>query len=264
MGRAIISTCDFNSKEVMKFLNKFKFQVLLMVGLMMVTLCSCADHSTQMTSEESSSIVSNEKVEFSEPDATEETEMQASGAFSDNTLGSIFQLINDVIGKDLDTAEKMIGDFFDVEFKEKPGHVMTDERMGVVTTLHFYDQILSKDSVRFNGIEIWTDEENGLIRRVSLTCTNTSYTAASIEDTPEFRDEIKKLNIDMNNEFKLAKGEPFKTGDLAWDEDSFYNCFIVSDDCLACIEIRDFTEPEGNGLLSTTAIFADCEILVYY
>ena len=236
---------------------------LLAIGLMMAMICSCTDKSTQMTSDDVSSVVSSEEVGFSETtDMTEETEMQAGGAFYDNTLGSIYQLISDVMGEDLNTAEKMIGEFFDVELKDRTGSMMTSERMDIVTTIHSYAQILSKDSVRFNGIEIWTDEENGLIRRVSLTCTNTSSTAASIEDTPEFRDEIKRLNVDMNDEFKLAKGEPFQTGDLAGDDDSIYNFYNVSDNCLASIEIRDFTELDGNGLLSTSIIFADCEILL--
>ena len=239
-----------------------RFKLLLVAGLILVTICSCEDKSTQMTSEDSTSIVSVEKVESSEPDTTEETETQVGGTFSDNTLGSVFQLINDVMGKDLNTAEKMIGDFFDVELKDTTGAMVTSERMGIVTAIHTYAQILCKDSIRFNGMEIWTDEEDGRIRRVCLTCKNTSYTTAPIEDTPEFRDEIKKLNADLNAECRLAKGEPFQTGDLAGDEDSIYNYYNISDDCLASIEIRDFTEPEGNGLLSTSVIFADSEILL--
>ena len=242
-----------------------RFKVLLVAGLMMALICSCTDHGTQMTSEDSMnsvSNVSNEEVEISEPDTTTEPETQVTGTFSDNTIGSIFQLINDVMGKDLNTAEKMIGEFFDVELKDRTGSMLTSERNDIVTTIHSYSQILSKDSVRFNGMEIWTDEEDGRIRRVIITCTNMSYTAAPIEDTPEFRDEIKKLNVDMNNEFMVSTGKPYQTGDLVGDEDSIYNFYKISDDCLGNIEIRDFTEPEGNGLLSTSAIFADCEILL--
>lgn len=252
----------------------------LVAGLMMITVCSCTDKSAPITSGDASGTGYEERsdapstafedesdapgtyVEESS-DASEEVGSKVGGMFSDSTLGMLFQLTNDVLGKDLATAEEMIGGFFDVELKDRTGSMVTSERKDIVTTIHSYIQILSKDSVRFNGMEIWTDKEDGRVRRIAITCTNSSYTAELIEDTPEFRDEIKKLNADFNDEMKRSMGDPYETGDLVGDEDSIYCYYKVTDDCLANIEIRDFTEPDGNGLLSTSIIFADCDVLLF-
>ena len=81
-------------------------------------------------------------------------------------------------------AEKMIGEFFDVELDDSLGNIMTNERNGIVTTMHVYTDMFDKDSVRFNGLQIWTDEKDGHVRRVEFTLDNSGIISVPIEDTP--------------------------------------------------------------------------------
>ena len=246
-----------------------KKHVKLTAGLMalalMFSVCSCTDKGSKNTSDEPDRIVSDEDdkgaAETTTEATTEATTTQKSGLFSDSTIGSICQLSNDVIGKDIDTAEKMINEFFGVDLVDSTGSILTDERGGVVTAVHVYVQMLVKDDVRFNGIQLWTDKEDGHVRRIELVLCNSSYTTVAIDDTPEFREEIKKQYKSIRYELEDSIGDAYEFGNLVWDEDSYYYLFRVSTECLALVEIRDFTEEGGNDLMEMTLIFADCEQL---
>ena len=158
----------------------------------------------------------------------------------------------------------MIGEYFGVDLVDKTGSILTHTINGIETTEHVYVQMLTKDTVRFNGMDILTDKANGLVKRVEFTLSNSDYTQVHIDDTEEFRDEIRKLNQDLIEELKKAYGEAFETDTLVWDEDSIYYSYSVSDNRFAYVEIRDFTEPGGNDndLVATTLIFADCKELL--
>ena len=167
-----------------------------------------------------------------------------------------------VIGKDQAAAEKMIGDFFGVELEDLLGGIMTDERNGIVTVVHVYNKLLVKDSVRFNEMEIWTDKEDGRVRRVEFILVNDAYNAYKIDDTPEFREEIKKQYSGVKERLQLSYGKEIKTGNPIYDEDSFFFIYQVSDECFAYVEIRDFTEEGGNGLLKMNIVYADVQDLL--
>ena len=182
--------------------------------------------------------------------------------FSDNVTGSIMQVMYDVIGQDQETAEKMIGGFFGVELNDSLGNIMTNERNGIVTKMHVYTDMFVKDSVRFNSCQIWTDEKDGHVRRVELSLDNNGLISVPIDDTPEFQSEIKSLYEDVNDELKISLGQPKDSGANMWDEDSFWAYYQISNDRFAYVEVNDYTEPGGNGLVSTTVVFADSEVLL--
>lgn len=248
-----------------------KITAVLMALALMFSLCSCTDKGSKKSSGDSGRIVSDDDdkgaTEKTTEDTTEGTSeattTQNGASFSNSTLGSICQLTSDAIGTDLTTAEKMFNEFFGIELVDGTGNILTDERGGIATTVHVYVHMLVKDDVRFNGMQIWTDKEDGHVRRIELVLCNTSYTTVAIEETPEFMEEIKTLNKNINDELKKSLGDPYESGDLVWDEDSLYSVYKVSDGCLAYVEIRDFTEEGGNGLLKTQLIFADCKELAF-
>lgn len=239
-----------------------RVMALLMAVLMMILFCSCSAKES----------AKNEKDEGGNPGRVISSDQFKSGdedyggaaGFSGSIYNQIFGLSFGVIGKDLKTAEEMIGDFFGVEPIDKTGNILTTTINGVVTTEHVYVQMLVKDTVRFNGMVILTGKDNGLVKRVEFALSNSDYTHVHIDDTSEFRDEIRKLNRDLIDELKKAYGEAFETDILVWDEDSIYYSYNVSDNCFAYVEIRDFTEPGGNDndLVATTLIFADCKELL--
>lgn len=181
--------------------------------------------------------------------------------FSDNTIGSIMQVMYNAIGKDQATAEQMIGEFFGVELEDRLGDRMTDERGDIVSKMHVYTDIFAKDSVRFNGMQIWTDDNDGHVRRIELTLCNTGYTTVPIEDTPEFQSEIISLFNDADGELQKSFGQPREAGASMWDEDSFWARYEISSDRYIYVENLNYTEPGGNGLVSTQIIFADAELL---
>lgn len=184
------------------------------------------------------------------------------GRFSGNVPGSVMELMYDVIGKDQATAEKMIGEFFSVELNDRTGNIMTNERNGIVTQMHVYNDMLVKDSVRFTGMEIWTDEKDGRVRRIELSFRNDEAASASVEDTPELQSEIKKLYDDIDAELKKSLGQPKDSGTNSWDEDSFWAYYEISSDHYVYEEVIDYTEPGGNGLVATIVSFADTEVLL--
>ena len=225
----------------------------LMAIAMMFSICSCT--------EKSQSGSSNRGRVYAEEDRKPEFGQLPS--FSQDTLGSLFQVCSDAMGKDLSEAENLIGDFFDTRLQDQTGYILTNERSGIVTTMHIYVQMLEKDDIRFNGMEIWADEKDGYVRRISFALENSDYTTVPIDDTPEFREEIKGLGYSINDALESIAGTPFDSGLCAWDDDSPYNCYQISDSFYANVELRDFTEAGGNGLMSVDLVFADCDILLY-
>jgi len=263
----------------MKKANKFK--AVLVAGMMTVALCSCSNEDKNVIdaeptksvtdsvavvteSEQTNSIEPGISVENISPEVeiTPETVITPEESSNYDTLTEITELISGVIGTDRTDAEEKIGEYFGVELKDTTGAFVSSEIKGLVFRVHTYPQILSKDDIRFNGMEIYTDQSDGHVCLVMLTCTNSDYTTEHIEDTPEFRDEVKKLNSDLNNVLKNSMGEPFKSGRLAMDENSIYYYYKVSDNLLASVELRDFTDPDENGLLSTSVFYVDNEIFL--
>lgn len=237
-----------------------RLMALALAAVMMISFCSCSakNEKDEDESENPVRVISSDQFKSGDED------FQGASGLSGSVFNQIFELSSDVLGKDLDTAEKMIGEYFGVDLVDRTGNIITTTINGVVTTEHVYVQMLTKDTVRFNGLVILTDKETGLVKRVELELTNSDYIQVHIDDTPEFRDEIKKLNQDLIMELTKAYGEAFETDTLVWDEDSIYYSYNVSSNCFAYVEIRDFTEPGGNDndLVATTLIFADCKELL--
>ena len=120
----------------------------IMTAVLMLSLCSCSsDVSPVETTTESSTESSAESP--AEVSTEAPTVSSSDDGFSDDVTGSVMQLMYDVIGEDQATAEKMVGEFFNVEPVDSLGNIMTDERNGIVTVMHVYTDMFVKDSVRF-------------------------------------------------------------------------------------------------------------------
>ena len=226
----------------------------IMTAVLMLSLCSCSsDVSPVETTTESSTESSAESP--AEVSTEAPTVSSSDDGFSDDVTGSVMKLMYDVIGEDQATAEKMVGEFFNVEPVDSLGNIMTDERNGIVTVMHVYTDMFVKDSVRFNVMQIWTDEKDGHVRRIELSLDNSGIISVPIEDTPEFQNEIKSLYDDVDGELKKSLGQPEMSGaDWAYYE--------ISKDRYAYAEYIDYTEPGGNGLVATTVVFADALVLL--
>ena len=204
----------------------------------------------------------------SEPNATSEPETTSSettnesgseAVSADSTYGSILQLMNDVIGKNRAEAEKMIGEFFGVEIEDMSGLGLDAKINDIPTTLYVYVQMLTKDSARFNGMSLYADPDKDLVRGMEINLVNKSYAAVEIEDTAEFRDEIRKQFNDIKAELDNTYGEAYKAEKPQFDEDSFSHYYKLPGGGVAYCELRDFTQEGGNGRVSLKLIFADNE-----
>ena len=111
-------------------------------------------------------------------------------------------------------------------------------------------------------MEIWVDEKDGHVRRVEFSLVNDAYNAYKIEDTPEFREEIKKQYSEIQDDFQKTYGEAFEKGHPIYDEDSYFFMYNVANGIFANVEIRDFTEEGGNGLMRMSVIYADALVLL--
>lgn len=195
----------------------------------------------------------------SEPESTPSETTKESGSklvSSDSDYGSILQLMNDVIGKNRAEAEKMIGEFFGVEIEDMSGLGLDAKINDIPTTLYVYVQMLTKDSARFNGMSLYADPDKDLVRGMEINLVNKSYAAAEIEDTAEFRDEIRKQFNDIKAELDNTYGEAYKAEKPQFDEDSFSYYYKLPGGVAYC-ELRDFTQEGGNGRVSLKLIFAD-------
>lgn len=239
-----------------------KLTALLMACLMMVSICSCNGKKADETSKDTSEAATTTTTTSEETTTEETTEATSGNKVSAQTLKEIYDLSSSVLGKDITVAEQAIGEYFGTDLEDVTGHFLSVTIAGIATTGHTYSLVLSKDNVRFNGLSIYTGEEDGLVKRVEFVLKNTSYVTAEIEDTPEFRTEIRNLFNSMKDELDKTYGEAFETGKVQWDEDSFCFSYKASDNCYAYVEIRDFTQPGGNDLLSTKLIIADCKELL--
>ena len=238
-----------------------RLTALIMAVLMMVSICSCNGNEPNKSGNNNGKVTVEEDKTGSS-DKPEDTKAQAAGAYSNSTMGQLFQISQDALGKDAETAEKMIGEFFGVELEDRLNGIMTNTRNDVVTVLRVYIQLLQKDDLRFNGMEMWVDEKDGHVRRIEYSLGLDGYNSVPIDDTPEFREEIKKLYVSSKEEFDNAHGRAFLADQIDWDEDSFFSAYTTPNKCYAYTEIRDFTEPGGNGLLKSTVVFADEKFLL--
>ena len=242
----------------MKKANKF---IILLVVCMMIFLCSCSKDDKKETEREH--IQTNES-SASEDMVPTEDEITLVEESTKDTLTEITELISGVIGTDLANAEEKIGEYFGVVIMDTKGNFALSDRKGLISRVYTYPQLLAKDDIRFNGMEIYADQSDGHVRVVKLTCANTTSITEPIEDTPEFRDEIRKLNINLNIALKKMMGTPYESGKLVNDENSIYYYYKASDDFWACVELRDFTDPGENGLLDTTVIYVEDELFLLY
>ena len=200
-----------------------RLMALALAAVMMISFCSCSakNEKDEDESENPVRVISSDQFKSGDED------FQGASGLSGSVFNQIFELSSDVLGKDLDTAEKMIGEYFGVDLVDRTGNIITTTINGVVTTEHVYVQMLTKDTVRFNGLVILTDKETGLVKRVELELTNSDYIQVHIDDTPEFRDEIKKLahvlakenNIIITADgisYSLAKEAALKTKETSY------------------------------------------------
>ena len=232
-----------------------KLAALIMAGLLMVSVCSCGNK--QDNSGGNTGKVTVEEDDSGSSESSEDTKAKSSG-----NLGQLIELSHDALGKDAETAEKMIGEFFGVELEDRLNGVMTNTRNDVVTVMRVYIQMLQKDDLRFNGMEMWVDQNDGHVRRIEYSLSLDSYNSVPIDDSPEFREEIKNLYNSSKDELENAYGDAFMADKIEWDEDSFFCAFNIPGNLYAYTEIRDFTEPGGNGLLETSMVFADEKFLL--
>ena len=237
-----------------------RLTALVMACLMMVSICSCNGNKQDKSGGNKGKVTVEESDKSGNSEKPEDTQVE--GSYTNSTLGQLFQISNDALGKDAETAEKMIGDFFGVELEDRLNGIMTNERNGIVTVMRVYIQFLQKDDLRFNAMEMWIDEKDGHVRKIEFRLVLDGYNCVHIDDTPEFRSEIKNLYNSIKDELKNACGEAFQADKIEWDEDSFYCAYNTPDNCYAYVEIRDFTEPGGNGLLKTSVEFADEKVLL--
>lgn len=180
-----------------------------------------------------------------------------------NDYGSLIKMTVEVIGQDLPTAQKKIGEFFGIEISDADT-TLFEERGDVSTHLHVYVLMQNKGNFRFNGMEISTDSKDGHVRCVKYDLSNSSYTNVDIGDTPEVRNEIKMLNANFKNALFESFGVSFNSDVWAYDEDSKYYDFKANESCLIRCGIRDFTEEGGNDLLCTELAFSDCKEYLPY
>lgn len=240
-----------------------KLMATVLAGAMMISVCSCTEKPAEDTTASSEDVVTTTTETTTEASTATETERDTSETtktevnYSDTTCGQVLKLMNDVIGKDRAEAEKMIGEFFGVEVED--GHALDAKINDVPVWYYVYVQMFTKDSVRFNGMDITTDREKGIVQCIELNLSNSSYVNVAIEDTPEFRDEIRKQYSAVKEEFDNVYGDACEKGNPEFDEDSFYLLFKKADGSVDYVELRDFTEEGGNGLVEMTIISADDE-----
>lgn len=217
-----------------------------------LSVCSCKVNESAKTS-----------LAAPETTVSEGASRDESPSYSDNAFDIFIKMTVEVIGQDLPTAQKKIGEFFGIEIGDADT-AMFEERGDVSTHLHVYVLMLNKDNFRFNGMKIWTDSKDGHVRCVEYVLSNSSYTNVDIGDTPEVRSEIKQLN--ENFKYRLFKifGVSHNSDVWAYDEDSTYYDFKANESCLIRCGIRDFTEEGGNDLLSTELAFSDCKEYLPY
>ncbi len=234
-----------------------RLMALALAAVMMISFCSCSDSGSKRTTSQKETETVTEK-----PETEETTAPKAASA--DGTYGELYELMNGVLGKDLASAEAMIGEFFGVELEDGLGGSMTETRRDIETKLHSYSELFAKGDYRFNELQIWTDTADGHVRMLEFTLVNEAYVAYKLENTPELEEEIKKQYEGIKGGLDKTYGDAFDKGNPIYDEDSYYFKYNVKDGNFAYVEIRDFTEEGGNGLLKMCIEFADVEAILEY
>lgn len=229
-----------------------KLAAIAMAMVMMFSISACSDKDAGKSSSTKRTTETEEETEKPE---TEETTTET--AASKGEYGELFTLMKDVISKDQETAEKMIGEFFGMELKDRTGSMITEKRNNIETYLHVYSAHFKKDKIQFNELEIWTDVNDGHVRCLEFTLVNDGYSAYKIENTPEFRDEIKAQYDGIRDGLVSSYGDPFMSGTPQYESDIYYAVHNVELNRFAYVELRDFTYEGGNGLLKMSVSFAD-------
>lgn len=222
---------------------------LLMSAAVLVSVCSCESKKDRRGKDKGS----KDRIEETKGDKEDIKEKRES--FSGNTMGSLFQLMDDATGKDKLTAVQMIEDYFGTELADSVE--FQEEWYGLKLNTEFYYTRLYTGEYRFLEVSVGVDPDTDVVRRISFYCSNDDFFTSSFDDLKGFDDEVRSLVEAADSELEDVCGEPFETGDLVADEDSFYHLYKYGNDCEIRVEYYDYTEEGGNGLLAVELFFTD-------
>ena len=182
--------------------------------------------------------------------------------FSDSTTGRILNLLNDCNGKDLDTAVEMCEEFFGTELINTSTltYTSTDMETGIEVSTYYtvYYTRLYIDDFRFNNINFASNIDDGKVCRVELCVRNDEgrYAYSELSPLPDVP-EVNGIYTSFTDEISSTCGEPFKSGTLYFDDDSYWAEYKYGDDCVIRLEYYDYTEEGGNGLIAFQVHFSN-------
>ena len=198
----------------------------------------------------------------------EATEKQAADAnsvkqpFSDSSAGQVLKLMNDCNGKDLDAAVKLCEEFFGTELENTSTLTMTTtdiasgERVSTYYTVYYTK--LYKDDLRFNSINFASNMDDGKVCRVELGFRNDegSYAFSELDPLPDVA-EAKSFFNSFTDEIDSVCGAPYEYNNIQFDYDSYYTEYQYGDDCIIRLELYNYTEEGGNGLIAGEVHFSN-------
>ncbi|MCR4649298.1 MAG: hypothetical protein K5776_09490 [Lachnospiraceae bacterium] len=169
--------------------------------------------------------------------------------FSKNTVGDIFGIMNDCTGKDYDTAKGMLDEFFGTELINCGSNMMTED--GVTTAENVYFIQVEKDDLRFNRVTISTNTTDGTVCGVEFAIRNEEGDNAYAELTPVPElEEVRDMYESFTNEAVSICGEPYESGNLNFDEDSYWAKYKYGRDCIIKVEFYNYSSDNENGLIA--------------
>ena len=189
-----------------------------------------------------------------EVSGTEETE-EVSINFSDSIVGQILALMNDCNGEDLDTAVGMFEEFFGTELVNT---ATLSETLGDGPETYYtvYYTVLEKDGLRFNVVNFAWNKVDGKVCRVELEVRNDEgrYAYSELSPLPDVS-EVNDLYTSFTNETVAVCGDSVQSGNLCFDEDSYWAEYEYGDDIKIRLEFYNYTEEGGNGLVASEIYF---------
>ncbi len=169
--------------------------------------------------------------------------------FSQNNVGQIFSLLNDCTGKDLDTAVEMVEDYFGTQLVHSGSNMMTENDVTVAQTTYYIQ--LEKDGLRFNRVTFSCNMTDGAVCGVELGIRNEQGDRAYAELTPVPElPEVSDMYAAFTNEAVTLCGEPYDSGNINWDEDSYWAKFRYGLDCVIKLELYNYSSDDENGLIA--------------
>ena len=180
------------------------------------------------------------------------------GSFSkDTTAGQILTLMNDCNGKDLDTAVKMFEEYFGTELVNTATLSQTLNG-GPETYYTVYYTVLEKDGLRFNVVNFTWNKVDEKVCSVELEIRNDEgdYAYSELSPLPGVP-EVTDQYFSFTNEVYAVCGNAVQSGKLCYDEDSYWNDYEYGDDCIITLELYNYTEEGGNGLVASHIQFSN-------